>query len=254
MTGPLVLTLLPLLLLFGLRLHPLHLPPPLASLPSRMTGPSILVLLALIPCSLLLLGSGLGVARLAASFLSLAGALWGGWRLFRHAGVVLVSVAAAAVWAGAGGSIAFDLVALGAAIGGGELLYRVFGQRLLLFLGALAAADCLIVSGGLTGSLFAASVDQGNPLAVRPPSFSGVVVDGSFLGGIDLACAVLIGFELQRRNASRGRALAVFVAYAAAQALLVSVAQLHGTALPATLPPLVALLVLRARSRVGTSI
>jgi hypothetical protein len=246
--APILLTLLPPLLTLGVLAARVTVPPKLRSLSSRRSTVGVVCLLVgLIPVSLVLLASGSTGVRLAASVLSSAGALWGARRLGGLVAALVVAAAIVAVWVGVGGVTPFNLAALAAALGGGELAYRLIGsERLLGFFTLLAGVDCLIVTGGLTQGLFAASItDGGNPLALQPPTFSGVVIGGVFLGGIDLACAVMLGFDLVSRSLHRRDLVAVISVFALTQALLVTISGVAEIAVPATLPALVALFLAR---------
>jgi hypothetical protein len=206
----------------------------------------VVACLILLPASLLLLASGIVSGRIVFCFFSSLGALAG---IYTLGGFYLLPLAALPL----GGSwllhgdlrlFCFDLAALLAAIGAGELLSDLLNGRELLFVGAIAAMDVIVVSLGLPqGAVNPASFGPLPSLAFNPPVYAGVAVDGVFLGAIDLACAVIVGSYLRRyRPATRLYDLSV---YAVAQLTMIAVGLTFAIALPATLPPLVALLATR---------
>lgn len=196
-----------------------------------------------IPASLLLMASGVLPGRWAFFVFSSLGVLAGvytllGWRLLPLA---VLPLAGSWLFAGDWGLLAFDICALLAAIGAGELLASLLRGRELVFASALAAIDIVVVYLGLPAdAIMPAILGPAPALAQTPPIYAGVAFDGVFLGGIDIALAWLVGSYLRRcRWRTDMRALGVF---AIAQLLMVSLGLILAIGLPATLPPLCALL------------
>lgn len=252
----LILVLLPVALCLASSRRKLQLPAVLRSPldESKKTRQILpLLFLAMVPLSLLALAHTARSAHWAASLFSTAGALLGGYLLFGRYGAALAALAAGIAWLALDPSgAAFDLAALAVGAGSGFLLSGYFGgARAYLFLVALSAVDLAVVGAHLsTAALFPASLTSGFPGATPPPVFSGVVVSGFFLGGLDLACAVFAGQLLARGGYSRFRTL---TAYLTLQAFF-AFAVMHGVkALPAVLVPTAALLLGRRGSRYRSS-
>lgn len=216
----------------------------------RFQRRALVACVLLIPVILLLFASGLSAPRYAACVATIAAALWGAHRLAGAAGVVAaagcvgVSMLAQPTTARIGYSIAGVLCALGA----GQLIGLILRGRTLPFLVLLVAVDCAVVFSGLTSSVvFPLSADAGDAkLALEqfPPIYSGIVLGGSFIGGGDLACAVLVGFALRERPGRR-RFVFALLAYLLLQAGVIVLAHALAVAMPATIPALAALLVCR---------
>lgn len=210
----------------------------------------------LVPLSLLVLATGSDTVRYGGCGFTLIAAIYGAYWLRGTAAALIVAGAGTSALFWAAGEVRYDLVSLFAAIGGGVLLTMFLGQRKLLFLSLLALVDCAVVTLGLTSQVVApAAFSDSFPLASTPPVFSGIAVNGFFVGGIDLACAVIVADLLRTRAPGRRRYLLVllYLALSLASALL---AQHFQQAVPATVPPcLVALLAtgLARRSSVPAS-
>lgn len=214
----------------------------------RLGLPAILGLLLLIPTFLLLMSSGSSAARLAESGFSGFAAMLGLYLLAGRGGLAIGGLLTVLLWSGVERSgLSFDLLALAAALAAGYLLAAVLriGQR-EIFLLSLLVLDVLVVSLHLTsGALFPASFAQAFPDAGLPPVLSGVVCQGFFLGGIDIACAVFVGRLIRAERLSLRAAL---LGYLAAQLIVVSlVASGLFSAFPAIAAPVCALAVARLR-------
>jgi hypothetical protein len=203
----------------------------------------VAIAVVLVPLSLYLIASGYLSGRWIFSGFSAIGAAAGVYTLVGRRGLPLVLLPIVASWALSGdwSLLAFDVCALLAAIGAGELLADILRGRELVFVAALAAVDVIVVARGLPqNAIVPALLGPAPGLAAHPPVYAGVAVGGVFLGAIDLACAVIVGSYLRRhRHRSRKRDLTV---YAAAQLAMISFGLYTGLAFPATLPPLAALL------------
>lgn len=200
----------------------------------------------LVPGSLLLMASGVVSGRWVFFVFSTLGVLAGVYTLLglRFLPLALVPIVVTWMLGGDGGLLAFNVCAILAAIGAGELLASLLRGRELVFAGALAAIDIVVVSLGLPAdAVMPAILGPAPALAATPPIYAGVAFDGVFLGGIDIALAWLVGSYLRRcRRRTDLRALAVFFV---AQLVMVSAGLLLAIGLPATLPPLAALLTAR---------
>lgn len=208
--------------------------------------------LLLLPLSLLALAGGSDLPRYLAFAFSTLGALWGGKRLAGAPGVVAAACFAGLAWLLAASDLqllAFDLTSLLAALGGGALLAAALGRRALPFMLLLFALDCVVVSLGLTEQVVAPAMLGPSPeLALAPPIFAGIAVDGIFLGAIDIAAVVLVA-AASRRSKLRLALPLTLATLLGVQAALVLTGVLSGQPLPATLPALAALLVLAGAER-----
>jgi len=197
----------------------------------------------IVPLSLTLMASGILPGRWAFFIFSSLGVLAGVYTLLGLCFLppAALPLTASWLWGGDWGLLVFDVCALLAAIGAGELLASMLRGRELMFAAALAAADVVVVALGLPAdAVMPALLGPAPALAASPPIYAGIAIDGVFLGGIDLALAWLVGSYLRRlRRRADMRVLTVF---AAAQFSMVAVGLLGSVALPATLPPLAALL------------
>lgn len=204
----------------------------------------LLAVLALVPVSLAAYASGGEAVRVAGSVASSLGAVWGGSRIAGRAGAAAAATVVVLAWT-SGAELVFDVCALLAAVGVGHLLAAILNRRTLpFFLGTFAAVDTMVVTVGMTRqAMFPAAFGDLFPLAGRPPVFVGMIVGTFFLGTVDIACGVLIASLISGASA-RTKAF-VLAVYLACQTALVAGSAAFSVVVPATLPPLVALVAYR---------
>lgn len=204
--------------------------------------------LAAVPLFLTWLAQASQPARVTASvFASLAAAV-GAQLVFGRAGTALAATLLGAVWLGVDRyGIAYDLLSLSAAVCAGALLCVILGKGMrLLFLVILSVVDLAVVGFALsTAALFPAAFSDSFPAAATPPVFSGVALGGYFLGGIDIACALLVGREI--RDAKR--IAPILVIYLTAQVGMAAVGVGASAVVPAALAPAAAVIGARAIAR-----
>lgn len=210
----------------------------------------LMAVIAFVPLSLAAYASGGETFRLIGSAASSIGAVWGGSRVARRPGGIAALGLVVLAWTNLVPlEPVFDLCALLTALGVGHLLAAILNRRTLtFFLTAFAAVDAAVVGFGMTEqAMFPAAFGELFPLASRPPVFVGIVVGTLFLGAVDLACGVLIASLLT--GADRRTKTVVLAVYLASQSLLIAGASAFSLVVPATLPPLAALVTFRVLIR-----